>query len=79
MATTTIATEPRAGQTIEHDGKTYTTIREGRAFILVPPNTRTSVDPQAKSKAGEHVLHTKFVDDGPTLAVHYSLAIRSLS
>ncbi|KLU86146.1 N2,N2-dimethylguanosine tRNA methyltransferase [Magnaporthiopsis poae ATCC 64411] len=31
-----IADEPAAGQTVLHDGKRYTTIREGLAFILVP-------------------------------------------
>ncbi|KAL8372113.1 hypothetical protein RB595_001757 [Gaeumannomyces hyphopodioides] len=31
-----IADEPAGGQTILHDGKRYTTIREGLAFILVP-------------------------------------------
>ncbi|KAK5169642.1 RNA methyltransferase tRNA(m5U54)methyltransferase [Saxophila tyrrhenica] len=46
-----IAAEPKAGQTVEHDGKVYTTVREGKAFILVPPKARTSVDP--KSKAGD--------------------------
>lgn len=59
MASTTsaaaITADPKAGQSIEHEGRTYTTVREGRAFILVPPNAQTSVDPQAKPKAGEHV------------------------
>ncbi len=52
-----IAAHPKADQLVEHDGKIYSTVREGRAFILVPPKARTSVDPQAKSKskAGEHV------------------------
>ncbi|KAF2767609.1 N2,N2-dimethylguanosine tRNA methyltransferase [Teratosphaeria nubilosa] len=46
-----ISAPPTAGQLVEHDGKRYTTIREGQAHILIPPNTRTTVDPK-KSKAG---------------------------
>ena len=55
---------PAVGQLVEHDGNVFETIREGLAFILVPPNTRTSVDPQAKAKAGEH-LHIN-----PLFAAH---------
>lgn len=55
-----IASTPATGQLVKHDGRTYETVREGRAYILIPPNTRTSVDPQAKAKAGEHssIKHT---------------------
>ncbi|KAL8285690.1 hypothetical protein RB597_002654 [Gaeumannomyces tritici] len=35
-APASISDEPAGGQTILHDGKRYTTIREGLAFILVP-------------------------------------------
>ncbi|KAK5108373.1 hypothetical protein LTR62_008403 [Meristemomyces frigidus] len=48
-----ISTAPAVGQLVEHHGKMYTTIKEGRAFILIPPNTRTVMDPQAKAKAAE--------------------------
>ena len=48
-----ISAKPAARQLVEHDGRIYETIREGQAYILVPPNTRTSVDPQAKAKTGE--------------------------
>jgi len=51
-----IASTPAAGQLVEHDGQLFQTVREGSAFILIPPNTRTSVDPQAKAKAGESEL-----------------------
>lgn len=51
-----IAADPKAGQEVEHGGKTYTTVREGKAYILVPPNAQTLVDPQAKPKAGEHIF-----------------------
>ena len=53
-----ITAGPLKGQLVEHDGKVLTTIREGKAYILVPPNARTAVDPKAKSKAGEHVYCT---------------------
>ncbi|RMZ04290.1 hypothetical protein D0860_06455 [Hortaea werneckii] len=48
-----LSANPTEGQLIQHGGKTYETIREGKAFILSPPNTRKSVDPQAQSKGGE--------------------------
>ncbi|KAK5137552.1 hypothetical protein LTR08_008532 [Meristemomyces frigidus] len=49
-----ISSSPAAGQLVSHEGKTYDTIREGRAYILTPPNTRTSVNPAArKVKAGD--------------------------
>jgi tRNA (guanine26-N2/guanine27-N2)-dimethyltransferase len=37
---------PQAGQTIRHEGKTYTTIKEGLAHILVPHGVPTSTDPK---------------------------------
>ena len=58
MATTSpvpIDAAPAVGQLVEHDGKVFETLKEGSACILVPPNTRTYVDPQAKAKAGEHL------------------------
>jgi tRNA (guanine26-N2/guanine27-N2)-dimethyltransferase len=36
---------PRAGQSVQHEGKEYTTIKEGLAHILVPHDTPTSLDP----------------------------------
>ncbi|KAK4956547.1 RNA methyltransferase tRNA(m5U54)methyltransferase [Elasticomyces elasticus] len=48
---------PATDQLVQHDGKTYQTIREGKAYILIPPNTRTSQNPQAKPKAGEQSPH----------------------
>ena len=59
-----ITAAPVAKQLVEHEGKTYTTVKEGLAYILVPPNARTSVDPQAKSKAGErfHYSCAKSID-----------------
>lgn len=48
-----ITTAPKEGQLVEHDGKLYRTIKEGLAYILVPPNVKTQQDPRAKSKAGK--------------------------
>lgn len=42
----TIDVVPRAGQNISHEGKQYTTIKEGLAYILVPHGTPTSTDPK---------------------------------
>jgi tRNA (guanine26-N2/guanine27-N2)-dimethyltransferase len=42
----TIDATPQAGQNIIHDGKEYTTIKEGLAYILVPPDVPTSTDPK---------------------------------
>ncbi len=51
-----LSSSPAAGQLVEHEGKIFTTIKEGGAYILVPPNVRTAVDPQAKAKAGEQCI-----------------------
>lgn len=37
---------PHVGQHISHEGKEYTTIKEGLAHILVPHDTPTSTDPR---------------------------------
>lgn len=42
----TIDAPPKAGQNISHDGKEYTTIKEGLAHILVPHGVPTSTDPK---------------------------------
>jgi tRNA (guanine26-N2/guanine27-N2)-dimethyltransferase len=41
-----ITTTPKVGQTISHEGKEYTTIKEGLAHILVPQGIPTSTDPK---------------------------------
>ncbi|KAH7077537.1 S-adenosyl-L-methionine-dependent methyltransferase [Paraphoma chrysanthemicola] len=46
IAAATIDETPRAGQTISHEGKDYTTIKEGLAHILVPLGVPTSTDPK---------------------------------
>nr|POE78652.1 isoform 2 of trna (guanine(26)-n(2))-dimethyltransferase, mitochondrial [Quercus suber] len=50
-----LSAPPAAGQSVEHDGIIYNTVREGKAYILVPPNARTSVDPKATTKAASDV------------------------
>lgn len=52
---------PAAGQTIFQRGKRYTTIREGRAFILVPE--------PAKAAADQKDIRSK---DGPVQSVFYN-------
>ncbi|KAF9697288.1 hypothetical protein EKO04_004683 [Ascochyta lentis] len=42
----TIDAAPEVGQNISHEGKEYTTIKEGLAHILVPHDTPTSTDPR---------------------------------
>jgi tRNA (guanine26-N2/guanine27-N2)-dimethyltransferase len=42
----TIHAVPHVGQTIHHEGKDYTTIKEGLAHILVPHGVPTSTDPK---------------------------------
>jgi tRNA (guanine26-N2/guanine27-N2)-dimethyltransferase len=44
---------PAADQLVQHDGKTYRTIREGQAYILVPPKARTELDPRIAKEATE--------------------------
>lgn len=44
----TIDSQPAVDQLVEHDGKSYSTVKEGLAYILVPPNARTEQDPKSK-------------------------------
>ncbi|KAK6431265.1 RNA methyltransferase tRNA(m5U54)methyltransferase [Oleoguttula sp. CCFEE 5521] len=48
-----LTADPKPDQLIEHEGKTYRTIREGKAYILVPPKARTEIDPKAAAKDSE--------------------------
>lgn len=45
---------PAADQLVEHDGKVYRTVREGQAYILVPPKARTELDPRVAKEATEN-------------------------
>lgn len=48
-----ITDEPKHDQLVRHEGKEYRTIREGRAYILVPPRARTELDPKANGEGNE--------------------------
>jgi len=50
----------KEGQTVQHDGKTFTTIREGLAHILVPENARTELDPKRGKDADDTVAQSVF-------------------
>ncbi|KAF2425226.1 TRM-domain-containing protein [Tothia fuscella] len=43
-----IGTKPAAGQIITHQGKTFTTVNEGLAYILIPPDAPLLTDPKAQ-------------------------------
>jgi tRNA (guanine26-N2/guanine27-N2)-dimethyltransferase len=49
---------PQKGQSVAHGGVEYTTVKEGKAYILVPPGARTEQDPKAakggKGQDGDH-------------------------
>lgn len=51
-APASLADPPLPAQRVLHDGKEYTTVKEGMAHILIPPNTATSVDPKKHAKSG---------------------------
>ena len=72
-----ITAAPSAGQSVEHNGKVFTTVREGKAYILVPPNARTSLDPQAKSKA-DNSSHTQNVFYNPIQQFNRDLSVLAI-
>ncbi|KIW08292.1 N2,N2-dimethylguanosine tRNA methyltransferase [Verruconis gallopava] len=41
-----ITAPPADGQTVQHGDKTYTTVQEGLAYILIPPDTPRLLDPK---------------------------------
>jgi tRNA (guanine26-N2/guanine27-N2)-dimethyltransferase len=45
-----ITATPAAGQLVEHNGKTLTTVREGLAYILIPPEAPLVTNPTANPK-----------------------------
>ncbi|KAF2487956.1 S-adenosyl-L-methionine-dependent methyltransferase [Neohortaea acidophila] len=52
-APASITAAPLRDQLVQYDGKILKTVQEGKAYILVPPNARTSLDPQANAKADD--------------------------
>ncbi|KAG8626520.1 hypothetical protein KVT40_005465 [Elsinoe batatas] len=74
----TIESPPKAGQILTHDGIEYNTIKEGRAYILVPPGARATTDPKAKEDPGDaqKVFYNPIQQFNRDLSV---LAIRAFS
>ncbi|GAM88000.1 hypothetical protein ANO11243_060290 [Dothideomycetidae sp. 11243] len=56
----TIESTPAAGQTVEHEGISYTTIKEGLAHILVPPEAKTITNPKADKQDGDEKAQNVF-------------------
>lgn len=50
----TLSDTPAVGQKVAHDGKVYTTIREGRAYILVPDTPVDGKDTISKTAANSN-------------------------
>jgi len=75
--TASLSDAAKEGQTVQHDGKTFTTIREGLAHILVPENARTELDPRRAKDADDTVAQSVFYNpiqqfnrDLSVLAIH---------
>ncbi|KAK3060979.1 hypothetical protein LTS18_007289, partial [Coniosporium uncinatum] len=69
---------PEAGQRVAHDGKEYLTVKEGLAYILVPPNAPKAADPKdiASGKAqSQNVFYNEIMQYNRDLSV---LAIRAM-
>ncbi|GAB7350640.1 hypothetical protein MBLNU459_g1203t1 [Dothideomycetes sp. NU459] len=73
-----IAAAPAHGQLVEHNGVTYGTVKEGLAHILVPPNARTSTDPQAKNKTDEESQQTQNVFYNPIQQFNRDLSVLAI-
>ena len=79
-----IDTEPRQGQSVSYNGKTFTTIREGLAHILIPTNAPTTLDTkktqqarkEGKALQGQSVFYNPIQQFNRDLSV---LAIRAYS
>jgi tRNA (guanine26-N2/guanine27-N2)-dimethyltransferase len=52
MAAAPITAPPVAGQLVEHDGKVLTTVKEGLAYILIPPEAPLLTNPTANPSDG---------------------------
>ncbi|SMR49412.1 unnamed protein product [Zymoseptoria tritici ST99CH_3D1] len=74
----TISSKPAAGQTIEHEGKNYDTVREGQAYILIPPNTRIHVNPQAKAAKADDTVKAQSVFYNPIQQFNRDLSVLSI-
>ncbi|GAB7346201.1 hypothetical protein MBLNU457_4939t1 [Dothideomycetes sp. NU457] len=74
----TVNSPPKEGQLVEHQGTTYTTIKEGLAHILVPPGARTSVDPQAKRQPTEEADQAQNVFYNPIQQFNRDLSVLAI-
>ncbi|SMY22109.1 unnamed protein product [Zymoseptoria tritici ST99CH_1A5] len=74
----TISSKPAAGQTIEHEGKNYDTVREGQAYILIPPNTQIHVNPQAKAAKADDTVKAQSVFYNPIQQFNRDLSVLSI-
>ncbi|GAB7364540.1 hypothetical protein MBLNU230_g5347t1 [Neophaeotheca triangularis] len=54
-----ITAAPKAKQLVDHESKTYTTVQEGLAYILIPPEAKTSQNP-TKAKSDDDVPQSVF-------------------
>jgi tRNA (guanine26-N2/guanine27-N2)-dimethyltransferase len=72
-----IADLPSDGQAVIHEDKTYTTVQEGLAYILIPPNAPLLTDPKAQlegSTSSQSVFYNPIQQYNRDLTV---LAIRA--
>jgi tRNA (guanine26-N2/guanine27-N2)-dimethyltransferase len=54
-----LTAKPAVGQLVEHHGQTYTTIKEGLAYVLIPPEATLLTDPN-KVRDGTHKAQSVF-------------------
>ena len=70
-----LTTAPKDNQNVEHESALYTTIREGRAYILIPPNAPRLLDPKThKDEPAQSVFYNPIQQYNRDLSV---LAIRA--
>ncbi|SMQ48416.1 unnamed protein product [Zymoseptoria tritici ST99CH_3D7] len=74
----TISSKPAAGQMIEHEGNNYDTVREGQAYILIPPNTQIHVNPQAKAAKADDTVKAQSVFYNPIQQFNRDLSVLSI-
>ncbi|KAF2084841.1 TRM-domain-containing protein [Saccharata proteae CBS 121410] len=81
-APVSITALPSPGQLVQHEGRVYTTVKEGLANILIPPGTATTLDPkkaaltasEAEAEAKQQVFYNPIQQFNRDLSV---LAIRA--
>ncbi|KAF2144989.1 uncharacterized protein K452DRAFT_284380 [Aplosporella prunicola CBS 121167] len=73
-----LSAEPRADQRVTHEGREYTTIKEGLAYILVPPNAITEADPKKAGKYEEGVEEKPSVFYNPIQQFNRDLSVLAI-